>query len=346
MERTFPGLVIDARPAGPRGPLAVERIQGRSVLEHLLDLAQAISPSLRPISVHALPKDQPAFAETLALRPPGSFLLTSEIPPERTSILRSDRLYDLARLRKVLRKGSDLESAVIWRLDGPHALAGAGEELIRRQTYQPIGRYWALAPARSLARWLAPTRVRPNAVTLTASAFMIGASAVMAGTASGWFANFVVALALAAALVLDTADGHLARLQGTASPFGRWLDAWLDEVGDMALHASIAWSMFQRTGSTGWLLLGMFYAMGKYVFLAGATVGDVESTMRKESVFPVSQPSFPTKAIHIAGHADVRLHVWILLAAVGRLDVALAAYAVYYPLRAILGALRKGVRLV
>jgi len=42
----------------------------------------------------------------------------------------------------------------------------------------------------------------------------------------------------------------------------------------------------------------------------------------------------------IAGHADVRWHLWIALAAVGRLDVALVAYACYFR-RAIAGAARK-----
>src|SRR5205807_932782 len=76
----------------------------------------------------------------------------------------------------------------------------------------------------------------------------------------------VTAAALALALVLHTADGHLARLQGTASEFGRWLDAILDELGDMALHAAAAWAAFHRDAQPAWLLLGMLYAMGKYLF--------------------------------------------------------------------------------
>jgi hypothetical protein len=44
------------------------------------------------------------------------------------------------------------------------------------------------------------------------------------------------------------------------------------------------------------------------------------------------------------GHADVRWHLWIVLAALGRLDAALVAYAVYYPARSLAGAFRKAAR--
>ena len=46
--------------------------------------------------------------------------------------------------------------------------------------------------------------------------------------------------------------------------------------------------------------------------------------------------------VRLAGHADVRWHLWIVLAALGRLDVALVAYAAYFPARALAGAVRKG----
>ena len=214
--------------------------------------------------------------------------------------------------------------------------------MTRRQSYQPLGRYWALEPARRLARALAPTRVRPNAVTLAAATLMLAAAAVVAFAGTGLYANLAAAGALALALVLDTADGHLARLQGTASAFGRWLDAWLDELCDMALHAAIAWSAFARTGAAAWLLAGMLYAMGKYVFVVGDDGGpggeDDASSPR------ASERSLVRDAVQLAGHADVRWHLWIVLAAAGRLDVALAAYAVYFPARTLLGAARKAVR--
>jgi hypothetical protein len=343
MARRARNLVIDARPRGPRGPLAGERVQGRSVLDHLLDLAQSaggIEP-WAPVAVHARHDEHELFRGPIEARPEGRFVLAVGPPPEGSLVLRADRLYDPAKLRRALRRGKDPESAVIWRLDRPQALEGADDELKRRQTYQPLGCYWALGPARRLARALAPTRVRPNAVTLAAAALMLAASGLLGFGPGGLLTRLLTAALLASALVLDTADGHLARLQGTASEFGRWLDAWLDELCDMALHAAAAWSAFLATGRPGWLLAGMVYGMGKYMFLVGSN-GPARG--QADGGGAEGRVSWPRRVIHLAGHADVRWHLWIVLAAAGRFDAALAAYTVYFPARAALGLARKAAR--
>jgi len=256
-----PHLVIDARPRGPAGPLAGEVVLGRSVLAHLLDLATEFDAS--PIVVHARPEEHRRLRDLVADWPAGQVVFAPGPPSEGATILRTDRLYDPRRLRRAVRKGREPESAVIWRLDRPKDLKGAEAELIRRQTYQPLGRFWALGPARLLARGLRSTSVRPNAVTLASAALMLGASGVVAFAPPGSVARYATAAAMAMALVLDTADGHLARLQGTATEFGRWLDAWLDELSDMTLHAAIAWAAFAHGHAAAWLVLGMVYGMGE-----------------------------------------------------------------------------------
>jgi phosphatidylglycerophosphate synthase len=191
-------------------------------------------------------------------------------------------------------------------------------------------------------------------LTLASTVLMLGASAGVAFIAGGIHANLAVAVALALALVLDTADGHLARIQGTASEFGRWLDATLDEWSEMVLHAAIAWSAFARDGHPVWLLLGMLYGMGKYLFFLTTTAADESLEVKTigSGAIPAPnvavpaplRPSVLTSAVRLAGHADIRWHLWIVLAAVGRLDVALAAYAAYFPVRAVAAAVRKGLR--
>jgi phosphatidylglycerophosphate synthase len=342
MDRTTNHLVIDARPRGPRGAIACEVVEGRSLLERVLDLAVALSrSSSEPIEVVVQAEDETKLRPTIEGHASGRFLVASTVP-EGAAVLRTDRLYDMRALRKAIRRADDLEVAALWRLDGPHGLAGAAEELIRRQSYQPLGGYWALTPARWIGRVLAPTMVHPNAVTLAASACFLGACALVACATPSLLVRVGTASLLAVALVLDTADGHLARLQGTSSAFGRWLDGWLDEVGDMALHASIAWSAHTASGSTSWLLVGMLYGMGKYLFAFGSVAtssGSISSTSS-----PIASNSPPARWLRIAGHADVRWHLWILLAALGHLEFALAFHAGYYPLRAVLGAARRVVR--
>jgi hypothetical protein len=302
------------------------------------------------VAVHARADEHARFRSLLADRPGAPVVFATGPPPEGSAILRTDRLYDPARLRRVLRSGRDPEAAVFWRLDPPGGLAGAADEWLRRQTYQPLGHAWALGPARWLARLLRDTPVRPNALTLGSAALMLAAAATVALGGRGLAARVGAAGSLALALVLDTADGHLARLQGTASAFGRWLDAVLDELADMALHAAIAWAAFARDGRPAWLGLGMLYAMGKYLFVVGNAEdrGDARhgaGTPEEPTRMPLSPSSRPlARLARLAGHADVRWHLWIALAMLGRLDAALAAYALYFPARTLAGAVRKAVR--
>jgi hypothetical protein len=206
------------------------------------------------------------------------------------------------------------------------------------------------------------------------------ATVAFAPYAPGSFA--ITAIALALALVIDTADGHLARLQGTASEFGRWLDGYLDELSDMLLHAAIAWAAYARTGHVAWLVAGMAYGMGKYLFVAGAAIGggaagtgrylpaphggasrrataaggrSEEDGTELRPALDGNEPATEvlgdsiavramTTVVRAAGHADLRWHLWIVLAALGRLDWALAAYTAYFPARSLGAAIRRGVR--
>lgn len=339
MSRMFPELVIDARPRGLQGPLASELVLGRPVLAHLVDLVGALGA--RSVAIHARVDDHARYRSLVDEDHAVSVVFATGPTPEGSAVLRTDRFYDEARLRKALRRGRDPESAVVWRLDRLSALAGADAELTRRRTYQPLGRFWALGPARRLAQWLRPTSIRPNALTAASGMLMLAGALVVAFAGQGAAARGTTALVLALALVLDTADGHLARLQGTASDFGRWLDACLDELGDMALHAAIAWAAFVRDAHPGWLLLGMAYAMGKYLSVVSNAAWTTSDGPGEKSRTIAARPGILRRIAHGVGHADVRWHLWIVLAALGRLDAALAAYALYFPARAIAGAGRK-----
>lgn len=334
-------LVIDARPRGPAGPLAGETVLGRPVLARLVEAAHAAGA--RRVTIHARDDERDALARLVAEDNGVACRFAPGPPPAGAFVLRADRLYEPARLRRARSRGRDPETAVLWRLDTPQGLAVAGEELVRRQTYQPLGRFWALGPARALAHRLCPTSIRPNAVTIAAAALFLGSAGVIATGVGGLAARLGVAAALALALVLDTADGHLARLQGTATPFGRWLDGFLDELGDVSLHAAIAWSLSEAGSRPGWLALGMLYPAGKYLFAFGSMTWSEDGPRGGTGAEETAGGRWGRSLVRMAGHADIRWHLWIVLAAAGRLDIELVAYSLYYPLRAAAGAWRKAV---
>lgn len=338
-------LAIDARPRGPHGPIAAEVVLGRSMIGHLAELAIELAPEGEPVAVYARPEEHRALSELMGDRARSRIVLVSGPPRADAAVLRTDRYYDRSRLRRRLSRGGSPESAVLWRLDGPESLRSADEELTRRLTYQPIGKYWAFPMANRLAEWLRPTSVRPNAVTIASASLMLVASAIVAAGFAGRAWAMGIAGAMAVALVLDTADGRLARLQGTSSAFGRWLDEFLDEMVDLVLHAAIAWSAFARDGRPIWLLLGIAYASGKYLFRVQSSLGD-ELEPRTEPRLAASRPHPGGLAVFVRGlgHADLRWHLWVVLAALRRLDVALAVYAVYFPARTLAAAIRKGWR--
>ena len=333
-------VVIDARPRGAAGPFAEATVLGRTMLDHLLDTAESLGEASP--AIYADEREQVSLTTLLKRRRNQSHQrLSFGPPPEASTVLRTDRLYDASKLRSTLRKGRSPESAVVWRLDTPHALAGAGDELLRRRTYQPLGRFWAIQPARALARILTPTRVRPNALTLASAVLMLISAASIAWGNSRLIQNAIPAALMALALVLDTADGHLARLQGTASNYGRWLDSNLDELGDITLHVAVAWSAYQTTSWVGWLLIALIYTAGKYLFFVGTTTWQESNGLEAEANPAMISARSARGLAHWLGHADLRWHSWIILAGLGRLDVELVAFAIYFPARTLAGAWRK-----
>jgi len=406
-------ISIDARPRGPDGLIAEAPLFGRPMLEHLIELAEAVAErdDKEPIAIHARVEEQEYLHQLMQGWSARRVALRFGPPSERSIILRADRVYDPKRLRGAVRRGRSPETAVVWRLDTPHGLAEAEAELARRRSYQPIGRFWAVPLSRLLVRCLAPTRVRPHTLTILGFLFMLAAAAVVAwddrAPALCWTASGL----LASAFLLDISDGRLARRQGTASPLGRWLDTTLDETGEMVLHAAIACAAFWRTGLPIWLGLGMIYGMSKYLFVlsndewdrAHRNAGPNDHQTPGPNAAPAETLSEPSRGAEAAierasgrsawrssarpghsrsesalsghqkrlgfgwpgsrwrdpsawalwtadfipfvqaggrafGHADVRWHLWMVLAALGRLDWALAAFAVYYPVRTVVAA--------
>ena len=101
----------------------------------------------------------------------------------------------------------------------------------REQLRETVLRYVELPGAR-LFRAL---RLSPNAVTIIGFAVTV-ASAYLVG--SGWLLAGGIVFLLGGGL--DLMDGALARLTGTASPFGALMDSVFDRLGEASLFVGLA----------------------------------------------------------------------------------------------------------
>ena len=100
-----------------------------------------------------------------------------------------------------------------------------------------LNRSWTGRLWEDIARPLARTGVTPNQVTL------IGLALVLCNCAA-FYAHgdtLVFGLGLIFSFAFDSLDGAVARLQGTSSKYGGYLDAVIDRYQEMIALAAIAW---------------------------------------------------------------------------------------------------------
>jgi phosphatidylglycerophosphate synthase len=111
-----------------------------------------------------------------------------------------------------------------------HSAVKAEDEAFTTFFVSPYSRY--------IAAWCARHGIRPNWVTLLSIA-LGGAAAV--GFGFGTRAGLVVgAVLLQVSFMLDCVDGQVARLTGTFSAFGAWLDITFDRAKEYAVYAGLA----------------------------------------------------------------------------------------------------------
>ena len=197
----------------------------------------------------------------------------------------------------------------------------------------PISRWYVIPVTRRVASWLRPTRLRPNHITFLGLLFGLSAVALLFAMPS---AGPVAAVAVLAAWFMDRTDGTLARQQNTASPFGAWLDANVDEIHDVAWHTAMAHAAASLTGNQfPWFLLIGFLG-GKYLFMNG-----LAEERSLSPAAPLPEPGVTGSGIrnwfraayHLPANADVRLHLLVVALLLGLPTVELAFVAFYYNFR-------------
>lgn len=93
--------------------------------------------------------------------------------------------------------------------------------------------------ARGVVAAAAVLRFSPNQVTLISAALSTAALAALLLMDLGPLTGLLAATLLALGYVLDSADGQLARLQGSGGVAGEWLDHVVDAIRTPAIHLTV-----------------------------------------------------------------------------------------------------------
>lgn len=110
---------------------------------------------------------------------------------------------------------------------------------------------WVHRPLAYLLAWaLRPTPISPNFVTCCSIALGTTAGAWMLFRPVNelWIAGLLIFLSA----IFDCADGQLARMRGSSSPFGRMLDGLADLAVSISVVAGSAWIVWGKFGHPLW----------------------------------------------------------------------------------------------
>jgi phosphatidylglycerophosphate synthase len=152
---------------------------------------------------------------------------------------------------------------------------------IRSRTYKRRDAWWTVwlvdPLASRLVRLVAPWRwVTPN--LLTTLAFVIG----LGSAAAFWRGSLLIgALLFHLSFVLDCMDGKIARLNGTGSVFGAWLDYVFDRLRVLACAVGLFGGEYSRTHDFAYVwLAGLVIFLDMFRYLNALQMGKVKAEMK------------------------------------------------------------------
>ena len=180
---------------------------------------------------------------------------------------------------------------------------------------------------RLLAAGAAVAGLSPNGLTAISALFTMSGIAVLALAPLSTLAGVVVAALLLVGYAFDSADGQLARLKGTGSPAGEWLDHVVDSVKVSALPLGLLVALARTDVATPWLAVPLVAAVVQAVLFF--TMILTEQLRRAHGVVPLAAPgggprSWLRSVLAIPTDYGVQCMVFLLL---GVLPAFLVVYS-------------------
>ncbi|PKI90836.1 CDP-alcohol phosphatidyltransferase [Actinomycetales bacterium SN12] len=139
--------------------------------------------------------------------------------------------------------------------------------------------------ARLFAAIFCHAGMSPSSVSLLSIVFtMFGLSLFISLNQHPVAAGLLGAVLLAIGYALDSADGQLARLQGSSSLRGEWLDHTLDAIRLPAVHLALATAMLLRGETVMAIVAALFSIMASAAFLSQNLGGLLRDQSRNERI--------------------------------------------------------------
>jgi phosphatidylglycerophosphate synthase len=155
---------------------------------------------------------------------------------------------------------------------------------VRQRTYKARDAWWTVLLVDPLASRLVRftanrTRVTPNQLTVGALILGLGAGACFAAASWPWLLAGAVLYHLS--FTLDCMDGKIARLKGTGSVFGAWLDYIFDRVRVLVCAVALMAGQYAATGNVAyvWTALGVVF-LDMLRYMDALEIYKVRSQMR------------------------------------------------------------------
>src|SRR4051794_28937500 len=156
---------------------------------------------------------------------------------------------------------------------------------IRSRTYKSRDAWWTVwlvDPLASRLVWIvAPWRwATPNVLTTLAFLVGLGSAACFWQGTYGWVLAGAVLFHLS--FVLDCMDGKIARLKGTGSVFGAWLDYVFDRLRVLVCTVALMGGQYVRTGDFVYVWLGgLVIFLDMFRYLNALQMSKVKGDMRR-----------------------------------------------------------------
>jgi len=157
---------------------------------------------------------------------------------------------------------------------------------VRRITQKKRDAWWTVMlvdpVATPLVRWTAMrTRITPNQITW--GAFLLGLVSAGFFALGDWQWLVVGAVVYHCSFILDCMDGKVARLTGTGSVFGAWLDFVFDRIRVMACAVALMGGQFHRTGDAFYIWAAVaVVGLDTLRYINGLEIFKIRHTMRKQ----------------------------------------------------------------